>query len=80
MDARRVAEEWERRLRVSDMVVAGEEVRSAIRASIAAIGGVRSGSAERREWYLETMSKGCEASGGGEDSAIGVSWSSKGHR
>jgi len=48
-EERRVAEEWERRSRVSEMVVAGEAVRRAIRDSIAAIGGVRSGSAERRE-------------------------------
>lgn len=48
-EARRVAEDWERRSRVSEIVVAGEEVRTEIKDSIAAIGGVRSGSDERRE-------------------------------
>jgi hypothetical protein len=68
IEARRVAEEWERRSRVSEIVVAGEEVRRAIRDSIAAIGGVRSGSAERSKWYLETMSNGWESCDGGKGS------------
>jgi hypothetical protein len=50
-----VAEVW-RRSRVSEMVVAGEAVRAAIRDSIAAMGGVRSGSDESREVYFCTMS------------------------
>ena len=38
------------------MVVAGDAVRAAIRDSIAAIGGVRSGSDEMSELYFWTMS------------------------
>ena len=44
---RRVVADECRRLRVSETVVAGDEVMRAIRASIAAIGGVRSGSEAR---------------------------------
>lgn len=44
-----MAEEWERRSKVSEMVVAGKEAKRAIRHSIAAIGGVRSGLDERRD-------------------------------
>jgi len=44
---RRVVDECWRRSRVSDTVVAGVEVRRAIRDSIAAIGGVKEGSEER---------------------------------
>lgn len=56
-----MVEAWERRSRVSETVVTGEDVRRAMSDSIAAMGGVRSGSAERRAWYLDTMSKDLEA-------------------
>ena len=51
---------------VSEIVVAGDEASRVIRDSIAATGGLRSGSDERRERYLETMSKGSD----GDKSAI----------
>jgi hypothetical protein len=53
-------EEFWRRSSVSETVVAGVEVRSPIKDSIAAIGGVREGSEARRLWYLATISNGTD--------------------
>jgi hypothetical protein len=57
MFLRRVAEDAWRRSRVSDTVVAGDEVNSASRVSMAAIGGVREESSASNDLYFWTMSK-----------------------
>ena len=57
MLSRRIAEDTWRRSRVSDTVVAGDEVNSASRDSMAAIGGVREESSASNDLYFWTMSK-----------------------